>query len=278
MRPSDLSLLPPPSVLLSRAFWFTRDHPDAVVGLGLLGTAPGAALLLLLLREAHEFWLVAGQASALAPLCFGVAAVYFLRFPFRLALARFMATATRGERASVLEASAFAFAHLPTSLFYGSVSTLGWLLGAVALFPLIFAFQATLAFHRFAATDLSAWAALKDAGRLPVIAIGIRLLAGAAALAFAVFLVLWTTPGAVLGLAEWLLRADVAALRAVVGASSAAWAAAALIVALTGVELLWTVAFGLLSAEWQKLSGGSDLAAMLDLLERRGASGDEAFD
>jgi hypothetical protein len=63
-----------------------------------------------------------------------------------------------------------------------------------------------------------------------------------------------------------------------VGTSSAAWGAAALITALTGVELLWTVAFGLFSAEWQKLSGGSDLAAMLDLLERRGASGDEAFD
>jgi hypothetical protein len=272
------ALFPPATVLLSRAFWFARDHPGPVIGLGFLGAAPTAALLLLLIREAHESWLAPGAVSALLPLSFGVAAVFFLRFPLRLALARWMAQESRGEPASVPSASLFGLVHLPTALFYGGLSTLGWLLGAVFAVPLILAFQGTLALHRFAATDLSAWAALQDARQIPVGALGLKLLGAALVLTAALFLVLWTTPQALLGLAEWLFRADVIALREVLGVTSPPWGAAALVLAGSAVELLWTLAFGLVSADWQRLAAGSDLAAALDVLEARGSGAAEAFD
>ena len=269
-------VLPPAAGLLSRAFWFACDHPLPVLGLGLLGTAPAAALLLLFLREALLAVFTSGEGVAgLLPLASGLAAVSFLRFPFRLALARFMAA---GPGGSVGQSARFALVHLPAALLYGALSTLGWVLGAVLLLPLALAFSATLAFHRFAATGLTAWEALGDAWRVPTVGLALRLGATCGALVVVVFLVLWTSPGAALGLAEWLVRADVAALREALGPGAPAWTAAALVLSLTAGELLWTLAFGLLAADWQRLTEGSDLAAALDLLEARPATAGEAFE
>jgi hypothetical protein len=267
-------LFPPGTVLFSRAYGFLADHPGAVVALGVAGVAPAAALGLMFLREAHESWLVSGAVAALAPLSFALAAAHFVRFPFALALARYMARASRGEPARVSEALAFAAVHLPTSLLLGALATLGWLLGSVVGLPLVLAQRASLAFHLFAGTELTPFRAIGEAGRLPF-ALFARLVGTALLLLATLFVVAWTTPGALLGLAEWLLRAEVAALREAVGPSSPAWICAAFVLSLAAVQVLWTVAFGVAAAELQRLSLGSDLSATLDFLERRP---DEAFD
>jgi hypothetical protein len=243
-----------------------------------MGSAPVAVLLLLFLREAQETLFFQGTtAEALRPLAFGLAGVYFVRFPFRLALARWMAQASHGEEPSLLRALGFAVVHLPTALFYGALSTLGWMLGSIAVVPILGTIRGSLALHRFAATELGAWAALREAGRIPAGRIGLRLIGTAGVLYLCAFLVVWTSPGAALGLAEWLLRAKVAALREVLDPLSPPWLAVALVLPLAGVELLWSVAFGLLSSEWSRLCGASDLLASLHELERKAASG-EGFD
>ena len=63
------------------------------------------------------------------------------------------------------------------------------------------------------------------------------------------------------------------ALRDVLGPGSMAWLLCALALAWMAVELLWSVAFGLLAEEWERLSQGTDLAAEIELLEAR----DEVF-
>jgi hypothetical protein len=273
------ALFSPASHLLSRAYWFARDHPQWVLGFGLLGTAPAAAAFLLLLHESFETVLVPGTTLGdLRPLCYGLAGLVFLRFPLRLALARQMAEATAERNASAAEAARFGLAQVPTALFYGSLSTLGYLTGSLLILPLGLGFQADLAFHRFAATRLSPWEAFREAGRLPVASLGLKLFSSAGLVWLIAFAVLWTAPGAALDLLEWLLRVDVAALRELFGTSSPAWLAAALVLTLAGAEMLFFIALGLFSAEWQVLAGGSDLRALLDGLEERGRKGLEAFE
>jgi hypothetical protein len=260
-------------VLLSRAWWFACDHPKAVLGLGLLGSAPTAALLLLYLQEALETLLLGGAPTTqgLRPVAFGLAAVFFTRYPFRMALARWMAASMEGTPVSLPRALAFGLAHTPAALLYASLSVLGAVLGAFVLVPWLWIYQASLAYHRFAAGTLSPWAAFAEGGRLPLASLGSRLTGAAVVLFATLFLLLWTTPTQALGLAEWLFRLNVAPLRPVFALSSGPWMAVALVLPLVAVELLWTLAFGLLSAEWQKLSGGSDLHAALLDIERRGA-------
>jgi hypothetical protein len=272
---ADAALFSPASHLLSRAYWLARDHPQWVLGFGLLGTAPAAAVFLLLLHETFESVLVAGATLAsLRPLCYGLAALVLLRFPLRLALARRMAET--GTPAA--EAARFGFVHAPTAFFYGSLSTLGYLAGSVLILPLGLAFQADLAFHRFAATTLTPWEAFREAGRLPVSRLGLKLFTSACLLWIVAFVVVWTAPAAALGLAEWLLRVDVAAARELLDTSSPAWLASALVLTLSAAELLFFVALGLASAEWEKLAGASDLRAILDDLEERSREGREAFE
>lgn len=274
MRGPTAILFPPATVLFSRAYGFLADHPGPVVALGVAGVAPASALGLMFLREAHQSWLISGAVSALAPLSFALAAAHFVRFPFGMALARYMARASRGEPAGVAEALGFATVHLPASLMFGALGTLGWLLGSVVGLPLLLAHRATLAVHIFAGTDLTPVGAIREAGRLPF-ALFARLAGVGLLLLVTLFFVAWTTPGALLDLAEWLLRAEVAALREGVGPSSPAWTSAAFVLALGAVQVLWTIAFGAVTAELQKLSLGSDLKAALDTLEQRP---DEAFD
>jgi hypothetical protein len=269
----------PASHLLSRAYWLARDHPQWVLGFGLLGTAPAAAVFLLLLHESFEALLAPGTTLGdLRPLCYGLAGLVFLRFPLRMALARIMAGLTAERSASAAEAARFGLAHAPTALLYGSLSTLGYLVGSLLILPLGLAFQADLAFHRFAATTLTPWEAFREAGRLPVTSLGLKLFSSAGLLWIIAFLVLWTAPGAALDLLEWLLRADVAAPRELFGTSSPAWLAAALVLTFAGAEMLFFMAMGLFSAEWQRLAGGSDLRSLLDGLEERGQKGLEAFE
>jgi hypothetical protein len=268
-------LFSPASHLLSRACWLARDQPQWVLGFGLLGTAPAAAVFLLLLHESFEALLVPGTTlSGLRPVCYALAALVFLRFPLRLALARVMA----GREASAGEAAVFGLVHAPTAVLYGSLSTLGYLTGVVMILPLGLAFQADLAFHRFAATTLTPGEAFREAGRLPVTSLGLKLFSSAGLLGIVAFLVLWTAPTATLDLLEWLLRADVAASRELLGTSSPAWLAAALVMAFSGADTLFFVALGFFSAEWQRLAGGSDLRELLDGLESPGAPDLEAFE
>ena len=273
MKHSTAALFPSASVLLSRAWWFACDHPKAVLGLGLLGSAPTAALLLLYLQEAHETLLLGGAPTTqgLKPIAFGLAAVFFTRYPFRLALARWMAGAMEGSPVSLPGALAFGLAHVPTALLYASLSVLGWVLGLILLIPYRWVFQSSLAFHLFAAGTRSPWAAFGEGGRLPLAALGSRLSGATTILFLALFLILWTTPGQALGLAEWLFRLNVAPLRPVFALGSGPWLSVALVLPLVAMELLWTLAFGLLAAEWRRLSGGSDLLAALQDIERRGA-------
>lgn len=267
------ALFPSASVLLSRAWWFACDHPKAVLGLGMLGSAPTAALLLLFLREVHETLLLGGAPTTqgLRPLALGLAAVFFTRYPFRMALARWMAGLAEPATVSLPAALAFGLAHTPTALLYASLSVLGWVLGAVIVVPYLWVFQSSLAFHRFAASTQTPWAAFREGARLPLGSLGGRLTGVATTLYLALFLLLWTTPAQALGLVEWLFRLDVAGLRPVFALGSGPWFSVALVLPLVVLELLWTIAFGLLAAEWQKLSGGSDLLAALQDLERRGA-------
>jgi hypothetical protein len=273
VRHPGVALFPSASVLLSRAWWFGCAHPKAVLGLGLLGSAPTAALLLLYLREAHETLLLGGEPTTqgLKPLAFGLAAVFFTRYPFRMALARWMAGAMEGAPVSLPAALGFGLAHTPAALLYASLSILGWVLGAVVLTPYRWVFQSSLAFHRFAAGRQTPWAAFVEGGRLPLGRLGARLSGAATTLYAVLFFLLWTTPRQALGLAEWLFRLDVAALRPVFALGSGPWLSVALVIPLVAVELLWAIAFGLLASEWQKLSGGSDLQAALVDIERRGA-------
>ena len=265
------AVFPAAATLLSRALWYALDHPGPVLGLGLAGSALPAALFLLFLREAQETLFFAGStAETMKPVALGLAAVYFLRFPSRLALARWMAAARRGRPESLWGASRFALLHLPSALFYGSLSTLGWIAGAVLIVPLAAVWYAGLAFHTFAASDVtSARDALREVRRIPLGTLGLRLMNVTGVVVLTGFLILWSAPQALLGLAEWLARADVSALRAVVGSTSALWAGTALVLALVLAELLWSVAFGLLAGEWETVSRGADLARELAHLESR---------
>jgi hypothetical protein len=264
------SALPSPATLLSRAVWYALEHPGPVLVLGLLGSGPPAVLLLLFLRESQEALLLpGGTVAAVRPLAFGLAAVWLARFPARLALARYMAAARAGTSATLREALGFGLRHVPTAILYGSLSTLGWMGGALVFFPFVWTFRASLAFHRFAASDLNAFGAWRDAGRVPATALGFRLLGLVQILAAWTFIVVWTSPAAALGLSEWLLRVDVAAWQALLAWDSPAWFVAAGVLALVAVELLWSVAYGLLAANWETLSQGSDLLARLAALEAR---------
>ncbi len=269
------AVLPRAVTLLSRAVWYTLDHPGPVLFLGLLGSGPPAVLMLMFLRESQESLFVAGQTvAAVRPLAFGLAAVWFVRFPLRLALARYMAQEIRDGRASLPAALAFGLKHAPTAVLFGSLSTLGWIGGLVIMLPFVLTLRASLALQRFAAADGSAFDAWREAGRVPATALGLRLLGLMQVLAPWVFVVLWTSPVAALGLGEWLLRLDVAALRALLGSDSPAWVLTAAVLALMAAELLWSVAYGLLAASWETLSRGTDLLAQVTALEARAG---EAF-
>ncbi len=263
MRKADV--FPPASVLLSRAWWRLADRPAPVLLLGLGGSAPFAALLLLFLKEAEAGSLTGEHGAAPMGLAFAVAGAYLLRYPFRLALARWTVLDTEG-RASLPAALGFAFVHLPTAVFYGALSTLGFLGGLTIAIPFQGCFLATFALNRFASSrEESAWTALKASTRPPLWSIGLRLLSVAATLWLCLFLLFWMAPGTLLALAEWLLKTDTAALASLFGSFS--WAAAAGVLALTAVELLWSLAYGLLAEEWRALSEGADLAATLRRLQ-----------
>ena len=270
--PSLRAPFPSASSLLSRAWWFACDHPVPVLFLGLSGSAPWSVLLLLYLREAKEAHVVQGGAvAALWPLALGLAGVYFLRFPFRLALARWMAHAGPGGEEGIPAGRALGWAllHFPTALLYGAISTLGWILGLVAGLPFLAVFLVGFAFHRFAASESGAWQVLQEARQVPLAGIGFRLLTVTTLVCLCVFLILWTGPVYALGLAEWLLKADVASLRALFGPSSLVWVEVAAVLSLTVTELLWSLASGLLAAEWEALRGGADLALAFRSLASR---------
>jgi hypothetical protein len=263
-------LFPPAAALASRAVWYTLDHAHGVLTLGLLGSAPFALLLVLFLREAYESVLVPGaQVAALGRLAFGLGAIYLWRFPARLALAHWMAAQRRGERPGLLRPLGFALAQLPAALFYGGLGTLGWLLGTLVVMPFTLTLRASLALHLFAGGRDSAARAWSAARTVPIAAVGWRLSGIAGVVFLGAVLVLWTAPGSALGLAEWLLKLNVSALGEVLGLESFTWIACALALSWMAVELLWCVAFGLLAADWERLSQGSDLAAELDALESR---------
>jgi hypothetical protein len=263
-------LFPPATALLSSALLHTLANAHAFVVPGLLGSAPFAVLAVLYLRESYETILLpGGSVASLRPLAFGLAGVYLLRFPCRLALARTMAAVRRGEPAGALRAALFGVAHAPAALYYGCLSTIGWLAGSVALLPFAVCVRASLAFHLFAAGRQSAREAYRAAARAPVVGLGFRL-SGVLLLAhLGLALVLWTAPASALGLAEWLLKLDVSALDPVLGLGSVTWLLVSLAGAWLATELLWSVAFGLLAAEWERLAQGADLLAELDALESR---------
>ncbi|MBI2194625.1 MAG: hypothetical protein HYU36_21810 [Planctomycetes bacterium] len=262
-------LFPSAPVLVSRAWWFLCEYPVQVGVLGLMGSAPFAALLLFYVREAEEGHYFTGSVSeAMRPVALGLAGVYFARFPFRLALARWMAQTVSGAPASSVRALGWAVLHLPTSLFYGAVSTLGWFLGSVLIVPFSLSIQANLAFHRFAVTRETAWTAFRESSRIPAGGVGSQLLAVSGVLTLCGFLILWMAPAAALGLAEWTVKADVVGLQQVFGLRSPPWIAISFLFPLIGVDLLWTVAFGLLHVEWQNLTQGADLLGDLRKLEK----------
>lgn len=264
-------LFPPATTLLSRAVWYLLEHAHGAVTLGLLGSAPFALLLVLFLREAWETLLISGTtAVALRPLAFGLAGVYLLRFPLRLALARWMAEQRRGGEPSLPRALAFACLQAPAAFYYGALSTLGWMLGSVLLLPFALTLRASLAFHLFAGGDESARQAWREASRVPVVPLGFRMSAVASVMFVGCWLVLGTAPGTALGLAEWLLKLNVTALREVLSLSSPTWLLGSLALSWMAIELIWSVAFGLLAEDWERLSRGSDLLAELQALEARG--------
>ena len=104
---------------------------------------------------------------------------------------------------------------------------------------------------------------------MPARAAGWRLLLTSLVLSALGLLVIWSAPGTALGLAEWLLRADVSAARELLGLDSGAWLLTALALDWMLMELLWSVAWGLVAEEWERLSGGADLARRLAALEGR---------
>jgi hypothetical protein len=242
------------------------------------GSAPFAVLLLLYTREAGEAHFVPGTvADAVVPLALGLGLIYFLRYPFRLALARWMGQTLRGEPASVLRATAWAFAHVPTALLYGSLSTLGWSLGALVFYPALWMLRANLAFHRFASATQGAWENLRETERTPLSAFGARLTLVSALLFLVVFLVFWATPGVALDLADWLFKAPVSPLRGLFAFSSVPWLSVALVATWVIVETLWSVSFGIVAMEWQNLSRGADLLKALHSLEDRPRSLNEGL-
>ena len=265
-------LFPSASSLLSRAWWFTLDHPAEVLLLGLLGSVPFAAPMLFFFREAGETLFFEGTtAAAMKPLAFGLAMLYFVRFPFRLALARWMNETLAGRTASIPRTLGWSLLHLPTALLYGAISLQGWLFGSLLVAPFLFTFQSSMAFHRFASADLNAWAALKASVRIPVFGLGARLLSVCTLVFAFAFIIIWTSPMAAFTLAEWLFEADVAAMREVFALDSVTWIGISAVFPLVGLEILWCVAFGLLSATWQNLSYGTDLLSALDELEAKEA-------
>lgn len=267
MRP-EAAPFPGAVTLVSRACWFARDHPGPVLALGLIASAPAAGLVLLLFREAQLSIHVAGQTTrGLWPLVAGVAACSFARFPLRLALARFMAQQAREEPAGPATVLGFALAQAPTALAYGCVAELGMTFGALFLLPTAWALRANLAFHFFARGSGSARAAYQEAARVPMGLLGARLQATCVVVWAASFAVLWSSPSAALALAEWLMRADVAAARAFTG--SFAFALAAALVAALVVEVLWSVTWGLVARAWDAMHEGADLERLLADVERR---------
>jgi len=270
-RDAAAGLFPPATALLSRAVWYVLEQAHGVVVLGLLGSAPFALLLVLFLREAWETLLIPGTtAASLRPLAFGLAGVYLLRFPLRLALARWMAEQRHGGQPSLLRALGFALKQAPAAFHYGALSTLGWMLGSVVVLPFVLTLRASLAFHLFAGGSGSARQAWAQARRVPIVALGFRLSAVASVMFLGLWLVLGSAPGTALSLAEWLLKLNVTALREVLGFASPTWQLGALALSWMAVELVWSVAFGLLAEEWERLSQGSDVLAELQALEARG--------
>lgn len=268
------ALFPSAPVLLSRATLYVLEHPSGVVTLGLLGSAPFALLLVLFLREAHEATLLApGSAAGLFGPALGLGALWLWRFPCRLALAHWMAQQRQGRAPSLARALLFALLQWPAAVQYGSLATLGFMAGLALVVPLALTLQASLACHLFAAGQDSASEAWSEAGRVPARAVGWRLLLVSQVLFLLSALVLWTAPGSALGLAEWLLRLDVSAWDELLGPGSAAWLLTVLALAFMLVELLWSVAYGLVAEEWERLSGGADLGQGLTQLEQR----DEVF-
>ncbi len=269
-RASLVSPFPPAPALLSRATHYALEHPTGVLTLGLLGSAPFALLSVLFLREAHEATLLApGSAAGLFGPALGLGALWLWRFPCRLALAHWMAQERQGRAPGLGRALLFALVQWPAALQYGCLASLGFMAGLVLLLPLALTLRGSLAFHLFAAGSSSASQAWSEAGRVPARALGWRLLLASLLLFALGFFVLWTAPGSALGLAEWLLRADVSAARELLGLESAAWLLTALALAWILVELLWSVAYGLVAEEWERLSGGADLARRLAQLESR---------
>ena len=261
---------PPAPALLSRATLYVLDQPTGALTLGLLGSAPFALLAVLFLREAHEATLLApGSAAGLFGPALALGAVWLWRYPCRLALAHWMAGQRQGRPPSLGRALLFALAQWPAALQYGCLSTLGWMAGLALVLPLALTLRGSLAFHLFAAGDASARAAWAEAGRVPARAAGWRLLLTSLVLAVLGLLVIWSAPGTALGLAEWLLRADVSAARELLGLDSGAWLLTALALDWMLMELLWSVAWGLAAEEWERLSGGADLARRLAALEGR---------
>lgn len=261
---------PSAPALLSRATHYLLDRPTGALTLGLLGSAPFALLAVLFLREAHEATLLApGSAAGLFGPALGLGALWLWRFPCRLALAHWMAQQRQGRPPSLTRALLFALAQWPAALQYGCLATLGWMAGLALVLPLALTLRGSLALHLFAAGRSSSSAAWSEAGRVPHGALGWRLLLTNLVLAALGLLVIWSAPGAALGLAEWLLRADVSALRELLGLSSGAWLLTALALDWMLVELLWSVAWGLAAEEWERLSGGADLVRRLAGLESR---------
>jgi len=262
-------LFPPATTLLSEALRFALRAPTATA-FGLLGSAPFAVLLVLFLRESYEAVLVpGGDVRGLLPLAWGLGAVYLWRYPFRLGLARVMAAERGRVDASPVRALGFALRHLPTALHYGSLAALGVAGGAVVVLPFVWCVRAGFALHVFAAGELSSREAYRRAAAAPLSLPGFRLASVASLVFLALWLVLWTAPSYALGLAEWLLKLDVTALRELFAWNSVVWLLVSLAVAWLVVELLWLIALGLLAEEWERLSAGADLAAELDALEHR---------
>ena len=253
------SVFPPAASLLSRAWWRLADHPAPLLLLGLGGSAPFAALLLLFLKESE-----AGSAAPMG-LAFAAAGAYLLRWPARLALARWTALEARGM-ASVPAALGFAAVQLPSACLYGALATLGCLGGLAVVVPFQLSFLAGFAANRFAASgEESAWASLKACGRAPLWGTGMRLICTAFTLWTCLFLLLWQGPGLMLTLASWFLKMDTVAASTLFDSFS--WTAAAAVLAWTAADLLWALAWGILAEEWRNLSEGDDLAATLRALE-----------
>jgi hypothetical protein len=268
----DHPSFPGAATLLSRAFWWCRAHPRASALVGLGTGAPIAAGALLLIHEARNAPPEEGVAN-LGPLAFGLAALAIARAPFRLALARFAARVGSAD-ARPARIAAWTTAQVPAALFFAATASLGWALGAVLVVPAWASVASAVALHRFAARDdETALAALSACVRAPLLGLVARLGLAAFVLGVCVALLLYTAPGAALGIAEWTMRADVAHLRATF--SGPAWFAVAVVGAWWIVDLLVWVSFGLVEQAWRETSDGADLDRTLRDLEARAVSRSE---